>query len=183
MAIFRGKGAMTEVNLLARTYDNAQTKDGKTRFVDVQIDHRDPRAAGQANLHLVTRDVTNPNTGKAGKDNASAYSAGQYDAIKEIAGPNTAELTNAQGERIGEVVGFKANVMPSAKGDGVVVNTKTLKQSEFQVDDKTLSNQYAAMKEAAAAAREQRAATQEQQAEAPTAEQTAEAENEQPALG
>lgn len=182
MANLRGKGSFTGVNLLARTYDNAVTKDGKTQFLDVQVDARDARAAGDNNLHL-TSTRTKDQNGKDTYNNSAAYTSGQYEDMQAAAGPNSEPILNKDGEKIGQVLAFKANVMPSQRGNGLVVNTKSLEQSDHKVDSQTLDNQYAAMKEAGAAAK---AAAPEQsaeaQAEAPQVAE-AEAEAEEPAIG
>lgn len=57
MALLKGKGAMTGVNLIAKVYDNGKTKDGKSVYADVQVDARDPRGPEQTNLHLKSERV------------------------------------------------------------------------------------------------------------------------------
>lgn len=186
MANFRGKGSMGGVNILARTFHNAATKDGKAQFIDMQMDHRDAQAAGQTNLHLTSSKSKDEN-GKTVYNNSSAYSTSQYEAIQEKAGPNTEPIVNKDGEEIGQVLAFKANVMPSPKGNGALVNTKTLDQSDHKLESNTLDNQYGAMKEATEAAKANRAAQKDApeaaaETTAPEAE-AAEAESNEPALG
>lgn len=57
MAVLKGTGAMQGVNLLAKVLDKSTTRDGKTHYVDVQVDARDPRVRGQTNLHLKSEPV------------------------------------------------------------------------------------------------------------------------------
>ena len=165
MAKLQGKGAFTGVNLLAKVYDNGVTKDGKTRFIDAQIDNRDPRGPEQTNLHLVSSEIKDKD-GKVRYNNGAAYSAGQFEEIVKAAGPNSEPITNKDGREIGRVYAIKANVMPSTRGNGLVINTKSLSQSDHRVDAKTLDNQFTSMK----AAKEAHAATTATQAEAPAAE-------------
>lgn len=171
MAVLKGKGSMTGVNLVARVYDNGATKDGKSHYADVQVDARDSRGPEQTNLHLKSERVTAPD-GSTRFNNGAPYSIGQMDAIKEAAGPNTEPLRNEAGDKVGTVYGFKGNVMPATRGTGLVVNTKEVGPSEFKVDAKTLDNQYESM----AKAKEARAAAKQNEAQAPAPEQTAEAE-------
>lgn len=172
MAQLRGPGSMTGVNLLAKVYDNGVTKDGKFRFVDAQIDARDQRGPAQTNLHLTSQRVTDKD-GKTRYNNGAAYSTGQFEEIVKAAGPNFEPITNKDGEEIGRIFAVKANVMPSTKGNGLVLNTKSLDQSDFKVDGKTMDNQFASMKgakeaaDAAKASQAQEAPATEAQAEAP----------------
>lgn len=173
MAQLRGPGSMTGVNLLAKVYNNGVTKDGKTIFVDAQIDARDQRGPGQINLHLTSQKVTDKD-GKTRYNNGAAYSQGQFEEIARVAGPNFEPITNKDNEVIGKVYAVKANLMPSTKGNGLVVNTKSLGHSDFKVDGQTLDNQFASMKaakEAAKSAQTKEAPAAEAQAAAP--EQTA----------
>lgn len=185
MARLRGKGSMTGVNLLAVVYDNSETKNGKTQFADVQVDHRDQRGADQTNLHLVSARQKD-DKGQTRINNGAGYSVAQMDKIKEAAGPNTEPYRNKDGQEIGTVYGFKADVMPSSRGSGLVVNTnKEIQASEFKVDEHTIDNQFQSI----AQAREAQAASREAQAEAPAAEQSSEqsaeaqAEDQEPAVG
>lgn len=161
MANLKGPGSMKAVNLIAVTFPNSVTKDGKSRYLDVQIDARDTRGPAQTNLHLVTERVTD----KAGKrriNNGAPYSTAQFEALKEAAGTNTVTLPNGA-----EVYSVKADLMPSSRKSGLVLNSKTLEASEFQIDDKVLDNQFASVK-AAKAAKEAEAASVE--ASAPQAD-------------
>ena len=171
MAQLRGPGSMTGVNLLAKVYDNGVTKDGKFRFVDAQIDARDQRGPAQTNLHLTSQRVTDKD-GKTRYNNGAAYSTGQFEEIAKAAGPNFEPITNKDGEEIGRIYAVKANVMPSTKGNGLVLNTKSLEQSDFKVDGQTMDNQFASMKAAKEAADASKAS---QAKEAPAAEAQAEA--------
>lgn len=182
MAQLKGKGAMTGVNLVAVVYDNGATKDGKSHYADVQVDARDPRGPGQTNLHLKSDRVKGPD-GKTRFNNGAPYSISQLDEIKQAAGPNTEPVNDKDGNQVGTLYGVKGNVMPANRGTGLVINTKSVEASEFKVDANTLDNQFASIK----AAKEAQAAAKSNQAEAPAAEQTAQAEQsadvEEPAVG
>ncbi|MEU3047801.1 hypothetical protein ABZ705_15010 [Streptomyces sp. NPDC006984] len=182
MALLKGKGAMTGVNLIAKVYKNGVTKDGKSQYADVQVDARDPRGPEQTNLHLKS-DRVQGEDGKVRYNNGAPYSTGQMEEIVKAAGPNTEPILNKDGNEVGTIYGFKGNVMPATRGTGLVVNTKSVEASEFKVDDKTLDNQFASMR----AAREARAAAKESQAQAPAPEakqeQAAEVEVDEPAVG
>ncbi|MEV0443611.1 hypothetical protein AB0I84_23685 [Streptomyces spectabilis] len=165
MALLRGKGATTGVNLIAKVYKNDVTQDGNTQYVDVQIDARDPRGREQTNLHLKSYRVQ----GEDGRDrynNGAPYSTSQMEEIVKAAGPNIEPILNKDGNEIGTIYGFKGNVMPATRGTGLVVNTKSVEASEFKVDDKTLDNQFASMR----ASREAWRAAKESQAQAPATE-------------
>lgn len=181
MAQLKGKGAMSGVNLLAKTFNNNRTKDGKTQFFDIQVDHRDKQGQGQTNLHLVSSKTTGPD-GKSRFNNGAPYSAGQFEKIAEAAGPNVEPIANADGEEVGKVYAIKADLMPSSRGNGLVLNSESLGQSDFKVDDKTMTGQFQSMH----AAREQLKSQPSREAEAET--QTAEAVKneavvEEPAVG
>ncbi|MDX3274762.1 MULTISPECIES: hypothetical protein [Streptomyces] len=182
MALLKGKGAMTGVNLIAKVYKNGVTKDGKSQYADVQLDARDPRGPEQTNLHLKS-DRVQGEDGKVRYNNGAPYSTGQMEEIIKAAGPNTEPILNKDGNEVGTIYGFKGNVMPATRGTGLVVNTKSVEASEFKVDDKTLDNQFASMR----AAREARAAAKESRAQAPAPEakqeQAAEVEVDEPAVG
>jgi hypothetical protein len=180
MALLKGKGAMTGVNLIAKVYDNGATKDGKSHYADIQVDARDPRGPVQTNLHLKSERVTGPDN-KERYANTAPYSVGQMEEIIKAAGPNKEPLLNKDGEAVGTVYGLKGNVMPASRGTGLVVNTKSIEASDFKVDANTLDNQFASMK----AAKEAQASAKEAQAPAPEqvveSEQSVEAEV--PAVG
>ncbi|QNE18088.1 hypothetical protein F1D05_09565 [Kribbella qitaiheensis] len=142
MAMLKGKGAMTSVNLLAKTFNNNVTKDGRTRYLDVQIDHRDPRGPSQTNLHLVSQ-----RTDDGLYNNGAPYSKGQFDKIVDAAGPNSEPILK-DGQETGRIYAIKANVMPASKGSGLVLNSETLTQSDFKIDAATMDGQYASMKAA-----------------------------------
>ncbi|WP_327357876.1 hypothetical protein [Streptomyces sp. NBC_01304] len=178
MAVLKGKGSMTGVNLIAKVYKNGVTKDGKSQYADVQLDARDPRGPEQTNLHLKS-DRIQGKDGKASYNNGAPYSTGQMEEIIKAAGPNTEPILNRDGNEVGTVYGFKGNVMPATRGTGLVVNTKSVEASEFKVDDKTLDNQFTSMR----AARTARAATKETQTPTPEAKQEQAAEVDEPAVG
>lgn len=176
MANLRGPGSMKAINLVAVTFPNSVTKDGKSRYLDVQVDAQDSRAPGQTNLHLVTERVKD----KEGKDrinNGAPYSTAQFASIKEAAGDNVVTLPNGA-----EVYSVKADLMPSSRKSGLVLNTKTVEASDFKIDTKVLDNQFASVKEAKTAQAEApQADAAEAQAEAPQAD-AAEVKADEPAL-
>lgn len=171
MALLKGKGAMTGVNLIARVYDNGATKDGKTQYADVQVDARDSHGPEQTNLHLKSERVQGDD-GKTRYNNGAPYSNGQMDEIAKAAGPNKEPLLDKEDNEVGTLYGFRGNVMPATRGTGLVVNTKSVEASEHKVDDKTLESQFDSMR----TAREAQTAAREAQAEAPAAEQDTEVE-------
>lgn len=178
MALLKGKGAMTGVNLIAKVYDNGATKDGKSHYADVQVDARDSRGPEQSNLHLKSERVTGPN-GQERFTNTAPYSVGQMEEIIKAAGPNKEPLLNKAGEAVGTVYGFKGNVMPASRGTGLVVNTKSVEASEFKVDANTLDAQFTSMK----AAKESQAATKQVEAREQTVQAEQAVEVGEPAVG
>jgi hypothetical protein len=175
MANLNGPGSFKAVNLIAVTYPNNVTKDGKSRYMDVQIDARDSRGPAQTNLHLVTERVKHE--GKERINNGAPYSTAQFAAIKEAAGTNVVTLPSGA-----EVYAVKADLMPSSRKTGLVLNTKTLASSEHTIDAKVLDNQFASAKAAKEAKAESaKAAEAEAQVEAPEAE-AAEARVDEPAM-
>lgn len=165
MAILKGKGSMTGINVLAKVYDNGVSKDGKTHFIDAQIDARDARGAEQTNLHLKS-ELTTSEDGTTRFNNGAAYSTGQMEEIIKAAGPNTEPVLNKDGEKVGTLYAVKANLMPANRGTGLVLNTKSLAQSDFKVGPDTLTNQLASMKAAKEAREAAKAAAPEQTVEA-----------------
>ena len=180
MALLKGKGAMTGVNLIARTYDNNVTKNGKTRYLDIQVDYRDPRGPSQTNLHLVS--TGSERDGKTQFSNGAPYDIeSQFDKMREAAGSNITPILDKDGDTIGQDLAFKGNVMPASSGKGLVVNTKSLGPSDFALGDKAMDGQFASMKaakEAAAAAKEAGDPAVETQAEVAVEQQV-----EEPAVG
>ncbi|MFB7917083.1 hypothetical protein [Streptomyces sp. NPDC056061] len=177
MALLRGKGAMTGVNLVAKVYKNGYTKNGKAVYADVQVDARDPRGPGQTNLHLKSERVKDKDD-KVRNSNGALYSTGQMEDIVKAAGPNTEPLLDKDGEEAGALYGFKGNVRPATPGTGLVVNTKSLRASDFKVDGTTLDNQLVSMRDA----RDSRAAVRDSQAQASATEQTVD-EVDEPVVG
>ncbi|MFJ5740093.1 hypothetical protein [Streptomyces microflavus] len=180
MAVLKGKGAMTGVNLIAKVYKNGITKDGKTQYADIQIDVRDPRGPEQTTLHLKSDRLKGDN-GKVRYNNGAPYSTSQMEEIVAAAGPNTEPILNKDGNEVGTIYGFKGNVMPATRGSGLMVNTKSVEASEFEVDSSTLDTQFTSMR----AAREAQAAAKASQAQAPAvdAEQQQAVQVDEPAVG
>lgn len=147
MVYFNNTDDMKGVNLLAFTYDNNKTKDGKeSQYLDVQVDYRDSKLpAEESDFHLYSK--LDPKPGPNGEkryNNGVRYYKSQYDAIKKIAGPNREPRLNREGEKVGDVYAFKADLMrKQTEGLGwqYIVNTKTLEQSDFRMDTNTLENQ------------------------------------------
>lgn len=167
MAELKGPGSMKAINLVVVTYPSNVTKDGKTQYLDVQVDARDSRGAGQTNLHLVMNRTTDPKTGKTRIGNGAPYSMDQFNAIKEATGDNAVTLPSGA-----MIFAVKADVMPSSRNSGLVLNSKTLAASDFTIDDKVIDNQIASAKEAKAAkvAAAEAAKAAESQVEAPQAD-------------
>ncbi|NEA20730.1 hypothetical protein [Streptomyces halstedii] len=176
MALLKGKGAMTGVNLIAKVYKS--TRDNKSQYADVQLDARDPRGPEQANLHLKSERIQGED-GQVRYNNGAPYSTRQMEEIAQAAGANTEPILDKGGNEVGTVYGFKGNVMPAAPGTGLVVNTKSVEASEFKVDSETLDNQSASMR----AAREARAAAKASQAQAAAVEPGLAVEVDEPTVG
>lgn len=175
MANLRGKGAMTDVNLIAVSYDKAESETSK--WVDVQIDHRDKRAQGQSNLHLYGKPEQKQD-GSPGWTNNQPYSIDkQWNKMLEAADENVAPKRDIEGNIVGKVIAFKASLMNADNPrEGAIVRTnKEIKPSDFKVDEKTLDAQYASM----TAAKEAKEAQAEQQTEAPQAQAEAPAQEAQ----
>ena len=169
--IFRGQGSKKNVNLLARVYDSNVTKDGKVHFIDVQIDHRDAEHVtgdpqNDRDLHLSSvRDKGS----KSGWNHNAPYQQSQLDKIVESAGPNKRPILNQAGEKIGTDYAIKANVMPGRARYSHIINTKTVGQSDFQMDDDTVQGQYDTMHNAKEAIKADEAAKAAKAAEAKAA--------------
>lgn len=189
MAVLKGPGAMTGVNLVARQYftsEHTNEKTGKTsKFADVMIDHRDSRGKDQTNLHVSTRKIEGKD-GKPRYSNDAAYAAeGQWDKIVAAAGDNVQPILNKEGEQVGNAYGVKASLMKASRG-GLIINTnKPLEASDFKMKPKTVDKQFESMK----AAKETKA-VQAPQADAPEATQVqaaevsaAEVSNDEPSFG
>lgn len=174
MVQLKGEGSMTDVQLLAITYPNNVTKDGKTRYLDIQVNADDPRVEGQTNLHAVTK----REKGADGKDryNSSApytleskdgNEPSQYDKIKEAG--QTVEVPGRNGKDGPTVTSFTGSLM--VKNGQLLVNTAKPLTAGPEIDQNVLTKQFEATKankEARTAAAE--AEKNAPQAEAPSAE-------------
>jgi len=190
MANLKGTGSMKAVPLVGVFYDNgvAKDKDGndQTRFIDFQVDHRDSRGAEQTNAHLSTQHTKDKNdkrrinngVGYSAKENAEKPS--QFAGIIEAAGKN-----HFYDKKTGKhTITVTADVMPSSKGDGLVVNTKTLEGSEFTATKTTADKQFeAGAKARSAAAAEREAAVEAAPIAGAPAAEAVEATADEPALG
>ena len=167
MAILKGPGAFTDVNLIAVQYDKSMTKNGKSAYLDMQIDAQDKRGPNQTSLHLVS-DRQKDAEGNVRWNNGAPYSTDQLNTIKEAAGDNTIRVKNVDGEEIGTAYALKASIMKASRGNGLVINTvKPMGPSDFKLDESTMDNQYASMSAASAAAKEKKAEAKAAEAEAP----------------
>lgn len=182
MANFKGEGAMTQRQLLVTSFDSNVTKNGKTRFLDVQLAASDPLAKDQTNLHCVSQQEKNADgtpkmrvdqrTGESKESwsNHAAYTVDQYEKIKEAAlsgdnanGPTVGKFDNGR-----EVISIVADVMPrSGSNKGVVINTSKPIQPGPAIGPDVIDKQIASTKEARAA----RDAAKANQAQAPQAQQ------------
>lgn len=183
MADFKGKGSMKGKDLLVVAYDSSLGKGnkGNLNYLDVQLDHRDPAGPGQSNLHLksqIAKDketgetLTKPDGGPLRNHNVN-YFQSQFDAIKEVAGPNQQPLMSADGsKRTGTVYAINADLMKNPSGPGLMLDSKTVAQSSQQLTPTTIQEQFASMKAAGVANRQ---AAEAKAKEAPEAaqEQTA----------
>ncbi len=161
----QGPGSMTKRKLVVVTYDNNKTKDGKTQYLDVQLDARDEFAPGQTNLHAVTRSDKDKD-GNVRYTNGAPYSADQFEAIKAAAGDNYVQLANRDGSPGPHVYTVEANVMPATRGSGIIINTKGEMGPGLEVDDKIIDRQF----ESVAAAKAAKDAEKSAQVDAPEAE-------------
>lgn len=182
MAVLKGTGSMKDVNLVGRIYDNAYSKNGKTGFVDLQVDARDQRGPGQVNLHLKS-ERQKLDDGRTVYNNTAAYSADQVQTMLEAAGDQVQPILNKEGVEIGKEFCVKGDLMTSSSSTGLVLNTKTVGASDFKIDDKTIDNQFASMKEAKEARAAERAAAKEAPEVAAEVTTEVEMEQEEPALG
>lgn len=183
MANFKGEGAMTQRQLLVTSFDSNVTKNGKTRFLDVQLAASDPLAKDQTNLHCVSQQEKNADgtpkmrvdqrTGESKESwsNHAAYTVDQYEKIKEAAlsgdnanGPTVGKFDNGR-----EVISIVADVMPrSGSNKGVVINTSKPMQPGPAIGPDVIDKQI----DSTRSAREARdAAKKANQAQAPQAQQ------------
>lgn len=182
MANFKGEGAMTQRQLLVTSFDSNVTKNGKTRFLDVQLAASDPLAKDQTNLHCVSQQEKNADgtpkmrvdqrTGESKESwsNHAAYTVDQYEKIKQAAlsgdnanGPTVGKFDNGR-----EVISIVADVMPrSGSNKGVVINTSKPIQPGPAIGPDVINKQIESTKEARAA----RDAAKANQAQAPQAQQ------------
>lgn len=191
MVKFRGEGAMTDVNLIVAVYGDGVSKDGKSVRLTPQLDHRDPRAAGQGNLFLVNEPFERKD-GSKGHSNKGFYSLqpknegekSQFEVLAEAAssepGHDIQLPPNDKGEPGPRVMSVKANCFFNKQGQAVINTSKPVGPG-LPIDEKILEQQFNAAKEAreakkAAQAEAPQAATP--QAEAPQAA----AQTEAPAL-
>lgn len=177
MAQFKGKGALSEVNLVAIHYSNAVSRDKETgeikgRAIELQLDARDHRAAGQDNLNLSTKKDKGPD-GKDRFDNGVFYSANQANDMLKAAGTNRFDVKNKDGVKVGDGFALKADLMFSKDGNAIVNTKKPMGASDFQVDENTRDNQFNHMRETRAAkAAAKEAEKPAVQAEAPAPQQS-----------
>lgn len=136
----KGEGSFTNRDLIVVSFDNQVTKDGKTRYLDVQM-NREGLVGNEkvnTNLHLSSKAVKQED-GSVRYNNSVPYHMSQYDKLKEAAGDNVIKLENGA-----EVFAVKASLTKGGKG-GLVVNTaKEMGPSEFKVDENIFERQFKA---------------------------------------
>lgn len=181
MAILRGKGSMSGVELVVVEYPNAHSKAGDRFFLDAQVRPVEGVAPQQV-PHLVSK--KRELDGRTVYDHQAGYSVSQRDAIVAAAGDNFVQMPERDGHPGPRVYAVKADVMPaSGKQTGLVINTKTLEPSELAIDDKIFDELRAASKAAKEANEARKAAQKDAEAEVSAeaqVEETAEIENDEP---
>lgn len=163
MAILRGKGSMSGVELVVVEYPNAHTKAGDRFFLDAQVRPVEGVAPQQV-PHLVSK--KRELDGRTVYDHQAGYSLSQRDAIVAAAGDNFVQMPERDGHPGPRIYAVKADVMPaSGKQTGLVINTKTLEPSELAIDDKIFDELRAASKAAKEANEARKAAQKDAEAE------------------
>ena len=158
MAILRGKGSMSGVELVVVEYPNAHSKAGDRFFLDAQVRPVEGVAPQQV-PHLVSK--KRELDGRTVYDHQAGYSVSQRDAIVAAAGDNFVQMPERD----------------SHPGQtGLVINTKTLEPSELAIDDKIFDELRAASKAAKEANEARKAAEKEAQAEVSAEAQVEEVE-------
>ena len=128
------------VNLLVKTYDRNATGQVLRRYLDVQVDHRDPNGR-QADPHLTTIPARD-SQGRPRQNHAATYGLPDFDTIEHHAGDNRQPILNERGEQIGMVYAVKGELMPSPHGDGGhFIKMNTLESSDFEVGPTTMAQQ------------------------------------------
>lgn len=183
MAILRGKGSMSGVELVVVEYPNAHSKAGDRFFLDAQVRPVEGVAPQQV-PHLVSKKQKGELDGRTVYDHRAGYSVSQRDAIVAAAGDNFVQMPERDGHPGPRVYAVKADVMPaSGKQTGLVINTKTLEPSELAIDDKIFDELRAASKAAKEANEARKAAQKDAEAEVSAeaqVEEFAEIENDEP---
>lgn len=147
------------IQMIAIVPDKAQAgftdKEGNARtahWIDVQVDHRDPRAKGQHGLHLGSE--KQQYNGQTRDSNGVKYYDNQLEAIKEAAGDNF----YYDESREQTVYGFSGEMMnrndsKDKEGNlvryGNIVKTSSLKPSKegFDISIPVMKEQFKAIKE------------------------------------
>ena len=181
MAILRGKGSMSGVELVVVEYPNAHSNTGDRFFLDAQVRPVEGVAPQQV-PHLVSK--KRELDGRTVYDHQAGYSVSQRDAIVAASGDNFVQMPERNGHPGPRVYAVKADVMPaSGKQTGFVINTKTLEPSELAIDDKIFDELRAASKAAKEANEARKAAQKDAEAEVSAeaqVEEVAEIENDEP---
>lgn len=174
---FKGRNALVVLpNALHREGTNRKGEPFEAYGVDVMLDHRDRGGRKQANPHAVTYQME----GRDRPSNIEFYSGKQVEAMLEAAGPNVIEMTSKSGEVTGRMLAVKGDFFKnSGQKGGVVLNTKTLQSSDFDLTPETLTELYASMHEARL---EKDAAKQAPQAEAEAQIEDKQVSNDEPSL-
>ncbi|MBB2892087.1 hypothetical protein [Flexivirga oryzae] len=126
------------------------------QWLDVQLDARDQRAQNQyqRNLHLVG-DPNDPDVADTGLRGITGcdYPLETLERIREICGDDvrTTPGRDEDGGALygpGSVFGVKADLVPAADGEGLVIDPRTLQRSDFTIDEHVLDGQLHSMNEA-----------------------------------
>lgn len=138
-------GSTKQMDLIAITYDNATytatNDDGverTSRWLDVQAlqtEGANPDLPRQLDPRLHNKKVEK--NGKEMYDTTVPYTdspakgggPSQMDQIREAAGDNVRPLLNKDGEKVGDIYAFKADIIlnPQKSGKPNAINTKTIK--------------------------------------------------------
>lgn len=115
MATLKGAGALKDVPLIVSVYDKSyfETKNGKTgnAFAEFRLHPDDERAKGQVFPELrATRTGEKPD-GTPVYERRIAVFESQMADIKEAAGDNKFDLTNVDGQKVGECYVVEADLM------------------------------------------------------------------------
>lgn len=131
MANVTGKDSTKNRSLVVTTYPNAVTQDGKSIYLDVELDVRDERTGAQTNPHLYTTKTSVEGVEGEKYSHARPYSMSQFQQIMDVADHQT--IVNPETGNAREVYTLNADIFPPHKGDYVKdengKSTETAKES------------------------------------------------------